>query len=127
MNTIQEELLELPIIGEAFIHILDFISSLESGEFVKEGTQWVYRPRNFITITIHSQQARNVTVCLRGNPQEFAQFEYLPLRSALAGYSRYKMEEINQLDAALCYIRRAHELSLRGRSRTQKALKIVET
>ena len=127
MNTIQDELLELPIVGEAFIHVLDFISSLEEGDFVKEGTQWVHRPRNFITISIHSQQAHNVTVCLRGNPQEFAQFEHLPLRPALAGYSRYKMEEIGQLDAALCYIRRAHELSVRGRARTQKTMKIVET
>ena len=127
MDTIQDELLKLPIIGEAFIHVLDFISALESGEFVKEGTQWVYRPRNFVTISVHSQRARNITICLRGNPSEFAAFKHLPITSALNGYSSCKMTEIDQLDAVLCHIRRACELSTRGRSRIQKVLKIVET
>jgi len=126
MKTIIDELHELYLIGAQFAPVLDFISALEPGAFQKEDTQWVYRPRNFVTLSIHSKRTNNITVCLRGNVQEFAQFEHLPLTPAQAGYCRYKMTTVSQLDAALCHIRRAHELSVRGRSCTQKALKIVE-
>lgn len=126
-RTIQDDFGQLSsAVGDAFYPVWDFIKALEEGQFEWESSQWVYRPNNFITITVHYQRAHNVTVCLRGEPEEFPQFTHLPMQKAQNGYSRFKMEEILQLDAALAYVRRAHELSKRGRSRVKKTVKIIE-
>ncbi len=125
---LHSELESLDELHNPFIVVLDFIFALTGGNlgnFTKKGTQWVYEP-NFVTFSIHSQRARNVTICLRGNPHEFAQYEHLPLASAQHGYCRCKVESVLQLDAALVYIRRAHELRSKGRHRDQKEQRIVE-
>ena len=127
ISLLHSELEKLSDLYNPFIVVLDFIFALERGNFVKEDKQWVYRPENFVTLDIHSQFRHNVTICLRGNPHEFAELPHLPLKRARNGYSRCKVEDVLQLDAALSYIRTAHELRKRGPSRIQKERKIVET
>ncbi len=125
---LHSELESLGNLHNPSIVMLDFIFGITDGNlgsFTKRGTQWVYEP-NFITLSIHSQRANNVTICLRGNPHEFAQYNHLPLTPAQHGYCRCKVESVLQLDAALVYIRRAYELWSKGRNRIQKEQKIVE-
>lgn len=120
-----EELEKLDDLYNPFVVVYDFISSLHRGNWEKKGTQWVYDP-NFVTFSIHYQRAHNVTVCLRGNPHEFIPFGHLPLKPAQSGYSRCKVESVNQLDALLCYIRRAYEIWTEGRTRAQKEIVILK-
>ena len=96
--------LERSHLGYEFITVLEFIFSLEKGDFTKKGTSWVYDP-NFVVLSIHSKIASNVTIDLRGNVYEFPQFSHLPLVNAQNGYSRCKVEGVFQIDAALLYIR----------------------
>jgi hypothetical protein len=126
-NTIYEELDRLDsTLNHAGITIIEFVQGLAGGKFLKEERRWVFRPQNFVTLTIHAIRTSNITITLRGNPEEFAPLSQIELKQDRNGYSICKLESIMQLDAVLFHVRRAHKLWLLGKQRSQKRLRVVE-
>ena len=134
LEMIENEIVKLAgfeIIGQA---LTQFIYALHpNGDFTRKGDQWVYDP-NFVTISIHYKKSRNIVLCLRGNPQEFDEDkrDFLSLEPAMAGYSRCKITSDcyppdRYLAVASYYIERAYELWQRGRTRSQKTPKTIES
>ncbi len=68
--------------------------------------RYVARPNNYVTFKIHSQRARNITVTLRGNPVEFPHVGGLLVRPDRAGYSSFRLTNVDQCEAASMCIRR---------------------
>ncbi len=93
--------------------------------FKRKGMQWVYDP-NFVGVTIHSTREWNITLSLRGTPDEFAEDPNLPLKTQRPGYSRCKVQSARQLAAAANYIERAFVIWHRGRDRLHKTPRIEE-
>ena len=125
---IQDEILKLRSISNTGLALVDFVRSIHpKGDFSQETKSWVYRPDNFVVFDIHYQRANSITLSLRGSPSEFQHYEILPLSLGMGHvYSRCKIENPNQLDAASYYIRRALELYKRGRTRPHKEEKRIE-
>ncbi|WP_274061511.1 hypothetical protein [Vibrio parahaemolyticus] len=115
----------LAVVGTALASYAESIA--DGGKFELSGNRWVVRPDNFVTFEIHYQRTLNIAVSLRGNPCEFAEFLELPLKKGMGGYSECSITKPCQLAAAAFYVRRAHELYQRGRSRMQKQQTITET
>jgi len=125
---IQNEMKKLGPLADIGAALVAYAESIaDGGKFELSGNRWVVRPNNFVTFEPHYQRALNIAVSLRGNPNEFAKLPELPLKEGMAGYSECSITQANQLAAAAFYIRRAHELYHRGRSRTHKQQKIIET
>ena len=97
----------------------------DGGGFKRKGMQWVYDP-NFVGMTIHSTREWNITLSLRGTPDEFLEDLNLPLKTQRPGYSRCKVQSARQLAAAANYIERAFVIWHRGRDRLRKTPQIEE-
>jgi hypothetical protein len=126
---LKAEIEKLPVLSVAGVALAEFACSLFPGTELRAAAnnRYVSRPHNFVTLTVHYQNARNITVTIRGNPFEFYEFDELPLVRDRSGYSTFKLTKVQQLAAALFYVRRAAELFERGRSRAQKVQRVVET
>ena len=125
--TVEDEILKLRFISRIGLALIDFIQSIQPiGNFQFESNSWVYRPNNFVAFDIHYQRANNITLSLRGQPNEFDHYTSLPIYAGRGNYSRCKIESSNQLDAAAYYIRRALELYNRGRTRAIRSEKRIE-
>ncbi|WP_456426121.1 hypothetical protein [Rhodocaloribacter sp.] len=125
---IENELGKLKSLSRIGFALAEYAKAIsDGGLFEKSGNRWVMRPNNFVTLEPHYQRALNIAISLRGNPDEFADFPELPLKEGMHGYSECSVTESRQLAAATFYIRRAKEIYERGRSRTQKKQKIIET
>ncbi len=120
-----DKLANLQIIGKALV---EYAGSLISGTEFQADSQgrYVAKTDNFVTFKVHWQRANNLTVTLRGNPEEFPVLPELPLSRDQAGYSSFKLKEPNQLCAASLYIRRAAEIYQKGRERVQKGQAVIE-
>ena len=119
MNTIESEIDQLRGITNIGRALVDFARSLRPGEFHLEGKRWVFRPDNFVTMSIHCTRANNLSLSLRGAPSEYDQSDKLKLNSGMGHvYAECKIERRDQLAAAASYIERAHEIYRRGRGRT---------
>ncbi len=125
---LETEIVKIPELEEIGAALVVFACSLFPGLHFEANAQgrFVAAPDNFVTFTVHWQRAKNITVTLRGNPDEFLAFEELPLKPDMAGYSSFKITEVKQLAAAAFYIRRAAEIYQAGRVRVQKGQKVVE-
>ncbi len=125
---LETEIAKIPELKEVGVALVLFARSLFPGLRFDANAQgrFVAKPDNFVTFTVHWQRAKNITVTLRGNRDEFLPFEELPLKPDMAGYSAFKLTEIKQLAAASFYIRRAAEIYQAGRVRVQKGQKLVE-
>ena len=125
---IQNEMKKLGTLADVGAALVAYAESIaDGGKFELSGNRWVVRPNNFVTFEPHYQRALNIAVSLRGNPSEFAELSELPLKEGMAGYSECSITKPSQLAAAAFYVRRAHELYQRGRNRTHKNQKIIET
>jgi hypothetical protein len=123
MSEIQDlhaEFEELPQLHSILITVLDFIFAIHPGDFERDPSGWVYRPDNFVALTVRYKRASHVTFTFRGNVAEFHQLQHLAIEPAQHGYSRCYFDSVLQLDALLFYIRQAHDLYEKGRNRTQQ-------
>lgn len=125
---LETEIAKIPEIKDVGTALVVFARSQFPGLQFEENSQgrFVANPANFVTFSVHWQRAKNITVTLRGNPDEFLPFEELPLKPDMAGYSSFKLTEVRQLAAAAFYIRRAAEIYQAGRVRVQKGQKVIE-
>jgi hypothetical protein len=127
MSTIESEIAKLRNITNICRGLVDYTRSLRPGEFQLEGNRWVFRPDNFVTMSIHCTRANNLSLSLRGAPSEYDQSDKLPLKSGMGHvYAECKIERPDQLDVAAYHIRRALTLYLRGRERPHTKEKRIE-
>ncbi|MCQ8130661.1 hypothetical protein [Methylomonas rivi] len=125
---IRNELSNLSELTSIGLALADFCEALaEGGLFERSDARWVMRPNNFVTLEPHWKRVKNIAISLRGKPEEFAPLPELPIKAGMSGYSECKVESPRQLAAAAFYIRRAHEIYERGRTRLPKGQKVVET
>ena len=126
---IEDEVTKIPELKDIGLALIQYAKSLFPNLKFEANSQgrYVATPDNFVTFSIHWQRAKNITVTLRGNPQEFLCFQELELKPDMAGYSSFKITSVSQLAAAAEYIRRAAEIYRAGRERIQKSIKIVES
>jgi hypothetical protein len=125
---LEQEMSHLPELKEVGLALAQFAKAQFPGLSFEANSQgrYVAAPDNFVTFSVHWQRAKNITVTLRGNPDEFLGFDELTLKPDMAGYSSFKVTEVNQLAAAAFCIRRAAEIYRAGRVRVQKGMKVVE-
>jgi hypothetical protein len=105
-----------------------FVRALDpKGTFKKERQQWVNRPDNFVTFSIHHKRTRNIVLSLRGHtahykePSERAGLydEWLrKLDHGMREYSMYRITSAAQLLAAAYFIQVAFDYPSRGRKRS---------
>ena len=125
---IRVEMANLGSLATIGLALADYCESIANGgTFEQNGTRWVIRPNNYVTLEPHWKRVKNVAISLHGNPSEFAAMPELPLKTGMAGYSECKVESINQLAAAAFNVRQAKEIYSRGRNRTPKKMQAVET
>jgi hypothetical protein len=118
------ELSEIEVIGWALVQ---YANSLSPGsKYKSESARYVLRPDNFVTFSVHSKRANNLTVSLRGKVSEFEIQPELKLQRDQNGYCLFKLRKPEQLHAAASYIQRAAELFKRGRQRMPKTPRTVE-
>ena len=125
---LEHETSHLPELKDIGLALVQFAKAQFPGLSFEANSQgrYVATPDNFVTFSIHWQRAKNITVTLRGNPDEFLAFEELILKADMAGYSSFKVTEVSQLAAAAFCIRRAAEIYRAGRVRVQKRMTVVE-
>jgi hypothetical protein len=116
---IESDIEKIPLLKNSGLALFEYIRSLfPLNEFIKSSSgKYVASPDNFISITIHHKQAKNITLTLRGNPFEYCKFEELAIVPGLHGYSSVKIENPVQLAAAAFYVRRAAEIYRLGTKR----------
>lgn len=118
--TILDEMEKLRTLGDIGSALVQYTTTLTEGRFERGGSEWVYRPANFVVFRMQWKRNQDIVVTLRGIPREFEACKELPLRHGRATYSRCTVSDPRHLRAAACYIARAHELWQRGRSRRVK-------
>jgi hypothetical protein len=127
MSQLLTEISALDAISTAARALAEFSEAISIGsKFVSEGPRFVLRPANFVTFSVHHKRANNLTVSVRGNETEFEKRPELLLKKDQNGYSTFKFEKAEQLEAAAYYIKRAFDLYERGRTRDQKTPRTVE-
>lgn len=125
---LEEEISNLPELEDIGVALVQFAKSQFPHLRFEANSQgrYVATPDNFVTFAVHWQRVKNITVTLRGNPDEFLHFDELELKPDMGGYSSFKVTEVCQLAAAAICIRRAAEIYRAGRERVQKGIKVVE-
>ncbi len=124
---LKDDIAKIPELKNIGLALVEFAVSLFPGtQFEAHGERWVSRPNNFITFEVHRQRTRNITMSLRGNPEEFLALPELPLNAGMAGYSECKVVSPNQLAAASSYVAHAAKLYQRGRGRTRIKPVVIE-
>jgi hypothetical protein len=107
--------------------LAEFVRALDpKGLFNWEDPQWVNRPDNFVTFSIHHKRAKNIVLSLRGHsvhykaPAERAGLTnaYYDLGPGMREYSTYRITSAAQLLAAAFFIRVAFDYPSRGRKRS---------
>ena len=85
---LETEIAEIPELKEVGIALVQFARSQFPGLRFEANTQgrFVAVPDNFVTFSVHWQRAKNITVTLRGNPDEFLAFEELTVKPDMGGY-----------------------------------------
>jgi len=80
---LEDEISRLQDLKEVGIALVQFAKSQFLGLRFESNEQgrYVATPENFVTFSIHWQRAKNITVTLRGNPEEFLAFDELQLKS----------------------------------------------
>ena len=125
---IRDELKNLGPLAHCGIALADYCESIaDGGRFESADARWVIRPNNFITLEPHWKRTTNIAISIRGNPSEYAELAELRLKSGMAGYSECILTEAWQLCAAMFYARRANDIFRRGRNRTVRQLRLIET
>ncbi len=109
--TLDEELQRIPELTNIGRALVDFTMSLTDGHFVREGKSWVYRPPNFVTLSVQHARAQNIALSLYGN---WHSIERSPLLPIYAGrnymWVRCTIDSPRQLAAACRYIEQAFML-----------------
>lgn len=125
---LEQEMSHLPELNDIGRALVQFAKAQFPGLSFEANSQgrYVAAPDNFVTFSVHWQRAKNITVTLRGNPDEFLAFEELSLQPDMGGYSSFKITNASQLAAAAFCIRRAAEIYRAGRVRVQKGMKVIE-
>lgn len=123
---LEDEIVNLRNLKSTGLALVEFAQSLFPGTaFEQNGRRWVARPNNFVTFEVHWRRSRNISLSLRGKPDEFLLSECLPLRAGMGGYSECKVTNVRQLAAAAAYIETAAEIFTRGRARVRKQPRLV--
>lgn len=125
---LEQEIAHLPDLKDVGFALVQFAKSQFPGISFEPNSQgrYVATPDNFVTFSVHWQRTKNITVTLRGNPDEFLSFEELKIKADMGGYSSFKVTDASQLAAAAFCIRRAAEIYRAGRVRVQKGMKVIE-
>jgi hypothetical protein len=114
---LESEISQLPDLKDGGNSLVQLATSLFPGlrfEATAHG-RYVSRPANFVTFKVHSQRARNITLTLRGYPNEFPKSNDLLVRPDRTGYSAIKITHAGQFNSAARCVRRAAEIfSQRG-------------
>lgn len=104
-----------------------FVRALDpKGTFRREGQQWVYRPDNFVTFSIHYKRTKNIVLSLRGHSAQYKEpaekagltDAWRDLEHGMREYSRYRITSVGHLLAAAYFIRLAFDYPSRGRKRS---------
>jgi hypothetical protein len=118
---------QLKTISASAQALADFSEAIsKNSHFQSEGNRFVLRPANFVTFTVHYKRGNHITVSVRGAVSEFEGRKELAIKKDQNGYSAFKFESADQLEAATYYVKRAAELYERGRTRSKKTPKTVE-
>ena len=126
---LREEMSKIPALKNVGLALVDYAESLSPGiSFELKGKRWV-PSINFVTFTVQHAQAKNIVLSLRGNPSEFLKFPELHLRPGMGygAYSECTLSTPNQLAAVAMCIKKAHEISRQGKTRTKKNPKIADS
>ncbi len=127
-NELLEECRKLPAnLSSAAEAIVHYASSLVNEDW-QSATSGRWKPinSNFVTLKPQWKQAGNLAVTLRGTPDEYEVWDGLELKKDQNGYSAFRLENPDQIAAAFSYVRRAHKLFERGRTRSHKTPKTLE-
>ena len=81
--------------------ILSYIQEICEGDFEykKDSKRWVYEPKNFVALSIHTINGFHITFYLYGKPEEFSVSADLPLKKDRGSYSRCKPEKADQTNS----------------------------
>jgi hypothetical protein len=124
---IDVEISKLPSEMRHLAHsLLAYAKHISKSLPVWENEQWVFRPENFVTFRIHYKNTTNITLYLRGEDSEFANWTPKTVRSSVPGYSKIIIESLLQVPEAFLAIQRAYQLFSRGRTRTKRTLTLAE-
>jgi len=126
-DSLRAELRQLGDLESVGAALAKFVRALDpKGSFNWEDPQWVNRPDNFVTFSIHHKRVKNIVLSLRGHsvrykePAEKAGLTdaYHNLEKGMREYSRYGITSAAQLLAAAFFIRVAFDYPSRGRKRS---------
>ena len=126
--SLRDDISKIPKLKNMGLALVDYVESLHPQiQFELKNRRWV-PTENFVTFTVQFAQSQNVVISLRGNINEFIEFEELPLREGMGygAYSECTLERPNQLPAIAMHIRRAYEIYQMGRTRDKKSIRIIE-
>ncbi|MCJ8500132.1 hypothetical protein, partial [Desulfatitalea alkaliphila] len=125
---VREDISRLPNLKNVGLALIDYVESLQPGiTFSKKGKRWV-PSENFVTFTIQFVRSKKIVISLRGNPDEFLEFEDLPLKEGMGygAYSECHLESPKQLPAISMHIKNAYDIYCKGVLRRKKHPTIVE-
>lgn len=127
-DSLYAELRQLGELEPLGIALARFVRALDpKGTFRREGKQWVNRPDNFVTFSIHYKRTKNFVLSLRGHTAQYKEpAEKAGLTDAwlndlehgMREYSKYRITSAAQLLAAAFFIRVAFDYPSRGRRRS---------
>ena len=125
---LDDDLAEIPELRHVGIALAQFARTLfPDSDFKREGHRWVFRPKNYVTFSVHAARSRHIRLSLRGNRGEFAEHKGAPLTKGRApSWSECIVKHPGQLLAAASYIDRAAQLFTRGRARVRKKQVVTE-
>jgi predicted transport protein len=101
-------------------HLLDELRStifkISSSGLERKRKKWVANP-NVVTITVQDARAKNLRITVYGKPEEFEGVkDLINIESDMAGYSRFVINNTNQLTTAIKIIEHSYMLKkARGR------------
>ena len=89
-SSIETEAKRLKNIGESAFFLAQYARALTpKSDYDFDGRRFVLRPDNFVTFSVHSSRANNLTVSLRGNTTEFEKLPELLIKPDQNGYSLF--------------------------------------
>lgn len=73
--------------------------------------KWVATPDNFVAVKVQDKRSKNIAIIVYGNPDEFRKITHnLNIKPDRPGYSRFNIDNENQIQSAIEVIKEAYNL-----------------
>lgn len=106
--TIESEMLHLPHLKHVGLALVEFVYSLQGGNFKKKTAEWVYSS-NFVAFTIRYKRTEKIHLHISTYPTEIEDRQILPLYAGhWLHYMRCEITLARQLACAVRYIEASH-------------------